>query len=119
MKTTLDAVKKNKADPSAEEVAAKELVRLAAEQGLSLTGPDGLLKQFTKTVLEIAVNEEMPDHLGHEKNRAAQDRDTSNVRNGSRPKIVSRFVGFLAGTMTSSADRRRFRSSVTDVSGAT
>ncbi|MHA7156361.1 IS256 family transposase [Arthrobacter sp. TMN-50] len=88
MMTTLDAVKKNKAEPSAEEVAAKELVRLAAEQGLSLTGPDGLLKQFTKTVLETALNEEMTDHLGHEKNRAAQDRDTSNVRNGSRPKTV-------------------------------
>jgi len=45
--TTLDAVPKKKPDPSAEETAAKELVRLAREQGLSLTGPDGLLKQFT------------------------------------------------------------------------
>ena len=52
MTTTLDAVKSKKQDPSAEEIAAKELVRLATEQGLSLTGPDGLLKQFTKTVLE-------------------------------------------------------------------
>ena len=33
--------------------------RLAKEQGLSLTGPDGLLKQFTTTVLETALNEEM------------------------------------------------------------
>jgi hypothetical protein len=31
--------------PSAEERAATELVRLAREQGLSLTGPDGLLKR--------------------------------------------------------------------------
>ena len=44
-----------------------ELVRLAKEQGLSLTGPDGLLKQFTKTVLETALNEEMTEHLGHDK----------------------------------------------------
>ena len=43
--TTLDDMPaKKKPDPSAEEVAAKELVRLAQEQGLSLTGPDGLLK---------------------------------------------------------------------------
>ena len=28
-------------ESSAEEAAAKESVRLAAEQGLSLTGPDG------------------------------------------------------------------------------
>jgi len=51
--TTLDVVpKKTRPEPSAEETAAKELVRAAREQGLSLTGPDGLLKQFTKSVLE-------------------------------------------------------------------
>ncbi|RFA11657.1 IS256 family transposase [Subtercola boreus] len=86
--TTLDVVKRNKPEPSAEELAAKELVRMAAEQGLSLTGPDGLLKQFTKTVLETALNEEMTDHLGHEKHHADPGREASNVRNGSRPKTV-------------------------------
>ena len=65
-----------------------ELVRLAKEQGLSLTGPDGLLKQFTKSVLETALNEEMTEHLGHEKNRVPEDRDSANVRNGTRPKTV-------------------------------
>jgi hypothetical protein len=50
---------KKKPEPSAEEQAAVELVRLAKDQGLSLTGPDGLLKQLTKTVLETALNEEM------------------------------------------------------------
>ncbi len=42
-------------------------MRRAREQGLSLTGPDGLLKQLTKTVLETALNQEMTEHLGHEK----------------------------------------------------
>ena len=56
MTTTLSDMTKKKSDPSAEETAAKELVRLAKEQGLSLTGPDGLLKQFTKSVLETALN---------------------------------------------------------------
>jgi putative transposase len=88
MTMTLDAVKSKKQDSSAEETAAKELVRLATEQGLSLTGPDGLLKQFTKTVLETALNEEMTEHLGHEKNQADPGRDSANVRNGSRPKTV-------------------------------
>ena len=55
--TTLDDVTKKKAEQSAEQQAAVELVRLAQEQGLSLTGPDGLLKQLTKTVLETALNE--------------------------------------------------------------
>ena len=88
MMTTLDDVKSKKVEPSAEEVAARELVRLAREQGLSLTGPDGLLKQFTKSVLETALNEEMTEHLGHDKNRAEPDRESSNVRNGTRPKTV-------------------------------
>ncbi|QNE46142.1 IS256 family transposase [Glaciihabitans sp. INWT7] len=88
MMTTLDDVKSKKSEPSAEEAAAVELVRLAREQGLSLTGPDGLLKQFTKTVLETALNEEMTEHLGHDKNRAEPERESSNVRNGTRPKTV-------------------------------
>ena len=87
MTTTLNSMSK-KPDPSAEEVTAKELVRLAWQQGLSLTGPDGLLKQFTKNVLETALNEEMTEHLGHEKNRAAAGRESANVRNGTRPKTV-------------------------------
>ncbi|WP_417368041.1 IS256 family transposase [Haloechinothrix salitolerans] len=70
------------------------MVAQAREQGLELIGPDGLLKLFTKNVLETALNEEMSEHLGHEKNRADADRDTSNVRNGSRSKtVVSDAVG--------------------------
>jgi putative transposase len=86
--TTLDVMPKKKPEPSAEELAARELVRLAREQGLSLTGPDGLLKQFTKSVLETALNEEMTEHLGHEKHQAPDERDSTNVRNGTRPKSV-------------------------------
>src|SRR3954451_12659466 len=86
--TTLDVVPKKKPEPSAEETAAKELVRQAKEQGLSLTGPDGLLKQFTKSVLETALNEEMTEHVGHEKNRAVDGRESTNIRNGTRPKTV-------------------------------
>jgi len=59
MTATLDGVAKKKdSEQSAEQQAAVELVRLAKELGLSLTGPDGLLKQLTKTVLEFALNEE-------------------------------------------------------------
>ena len=58
MTATLETVAKKKELPpeSAELQAARELVRQAKEQGLSLTGPDGLLKQLTKTVLEAAFN---------------------------------------------------------------
>jgi len=61
---------------------------LAREQGLSLTGPDGLLKQFTKSVLETALNEEMTEHLGHAKHQARGERESTNIRNGTRPKTV-------------------------------
>lgn len=46
--TLNDVMKKKRAEESAEAQVAAELVRLAKEQGLSLTGPDGLLKQLMK-----------------------------------------------------------------------
>ena len=86
MTATLDAVpKKMKEPPSAELVAARELVRQAREQGLSLTGPDGLLKQLTKTVIETALDEELTEHLGHDKHSPSE---SGNVRNGTRSKTV-------------------------------
>jgi hypothetical protein len=48
MTATINDVARRKPEPSAEQLAAAELVRLVREQGLSLTGPDGLLKQLTK-----------------------------------------------------------------------
>lgn len=88
MTTTLSDMSPSKQVPSAEVAAAQELVALAREHGLSLTGPDGLLKAFTKSVLETALNEEMTEHLGHAKNRAYPEREAGNVRNGTRPKTV-------------------------------
>ena len=87
MTATLDTVTKKKepAEESAELAAARELVRQAKEQGLSLTGPDGLLKQLTKTVLETALDEEMTEHLGYERRAPAAG---GNVRNGTRSKTV-------------------------------
>lgn len=86
--TTLDDVtKKKSAELSAEQQAAVELVRLAQEQGLSLTGPDGLLKQLTKSVIESALNEEMTEHLGYEKHDPA-GAGSGNIRNGTRSKTV-------------------------------
>ncbi len=88
MTTLEDVTKKTTEPPSAEATAAAELVRLAQEQGLSLTGPDGLLKHFTKTVLETALNEEMTEHLGQDKNQAPPERESTNICNGTQPKTV-------------------------------
>src|ERR671925_2243734 len=89
MTATLDDVTKRKPrpEPTAEQAAAEELVARAREQGLSLTGPDGLLKQLTKTVIETALNQELTEHLGHHKHGRA-DPENGNIRNGTRPKTV-------------------------------
>src|SRR5450631_3219627 len=88
MTTTLNGVTKKKTgEQSAEQLAAIELVRQARQQGLSLTGPDGLLKQLTKSVLETALNEEMTEHLGYEK-RDPAGVGSGNIRNGTRAKSV-------------------------------
>jgi putative transposase len=110
MTATLDDVptrKKDKPEPTAEQKLAGELVARAREQGVSLTGPDGLLKQLTKTVLETALNQEMTEHLGHDKHGPAGN-EAGNVRNGSRSKTVlteaTGQVGIEAGRR--SRDRR-------------
>ena len=87
MTATIDDVARKKPELSAEQEAAAELVRLAKEKGLSLTGPDGLLRQLTKSVIESALGEEMTEHLGYEKHDPAGI-GSPNIRNGTRAKTV-------------------------------
>ncbi|KJF19402.1 hypothetical protein SZ00_06329 (plasmid) [Rhodococcus sp. AD45] len=53
-----------------------------------MTWPDGLLKQFTKIVLETALSEELIERLDHDKNQASSDRESTNICNGPLPKAV-------------------------------
>lgn len=76
------------AQPSVEELEiARELVRSARARGVALTGPDGMLKALTKTVIETALDEEMSEHLGYDKHEVA-GRNGGNSRNGVRTKTV-------------------------------
>ncbi len=50
-----------------QEQLAQQLLAQAKEQGVELVGPDGLLNQLTKRVLETALEEEMAEHLGYDK----------------------------------------------------
>jgi len=82
------------ARPSAEELeVARELVRSARERGTALTGPGGLLKALTKTVIETALDEEMADHLGYDKHDPAghlgTSRDPAIPRNPRSPPARS------------------------------
>jgi putative transposase len=52
-------------EPTADELAAmRRMVRQARADGVALTGPSGLLKALSKTIAEIALDEEMTEHLG-------------------------------------------------------
>jgi putative transposase len=50
---------------------AEQLLEQAKEQNIELVGPDGLLGQLTKSVLETALDAEMSEHLGYEKHDPA------------------------------------------------
>lgn len=50
---------------------AAELAAAAAEQGVSLVGPDGVLASLTKTFLEAGLEAEMSNHLGYDKHDVA------------------------------------------------
>jgi putative transposase len=79
---------------SPEQAAAAAMVAEARSRGLELTGLKGLLKLFTKNVLETALGEEVTEHLGHEENFAGASRESMNVRNGTRSKtVISDAVG--------------------------
>ena len=78
--------------PLIDEELADQLLGKAQAEGAELPGPDGLLSQVTKAVLERALAGEMTGHLGYEKHDPA-GRGSGNSRNGTTPKIVLTDVG--------------------------
>ena len=64
----------------------------AAAGGVDLLGPDGVLAELTKRVLERALAEELTDHLGYE-HGDPMGHGTGNNRNGSTPKQVLTEIG--------------------------
>src|SRR6266480_4147397 len=78
--------------PLVDEELADQLLGKAAAEGVELLGPDGLLWQVTKVVLERALAEEMSGHLGYEKHDPA-GRGSGNSRNGTTGKTVLTDIG--------------------------
>jgi putative transposase len=78
--------------PVIDEQLADQLLGKAQAEGVELLGPDGLLSQVTKAVLERALAEEMTGHLGYEKHDPA-GRGSGNSRNGTTPKTVLTDIG--------------------------
>ena len=76
-------------EPTKLESALDEL--LAGKSTEEIVGPDGLLKQLTKALIERAMNAELNHHLGYEKH-APEGRGSGNNRNGrSRKKVQGDF----------------------------
>ena len=75
-------------DPS----IAEQLVEQARVDGVDLVGPEGLLGQLTKQVLETGLEVELDEHLGYDKH-APEGRNGLNSRNGTRSKTVITDVG--------------------------
>jgi putative transposase len=78
--------------PLIDERLADELLGKAQAEGVELLGPDGLLSQVTKAVLERALAEEMTGHFGYDKHDPA-GRGSGNSRNGTSAKTVLTDIG--------------------------
>lgn len=81
--TTLDDAAKRRAEPpSAEAGATRQGAGLVADRG-------GRVAQTVhQNCLETALNEELTENLGHDKNQAPPDRESTDIRNGARPRTV-------------------------------
>src|SRR5262252_5278995 len=71
---------------------ADQLLGKAQAGGVELLGPDGLLSQVIRAVLERALAEEMTGHLGYGKHDPA-GRGSGNSRNGTTAKTLLTDVG--------------------------
>jgi len=85
-------VTEDKQEPLDDAELAQRLVDQARSEGVSLTGPGGLLGSLTKRVLETALEGEMDEHLGYAKGDPARQ-GSGNSRNGKRSKTVVTEVG--------------------------
>ncbi len=89
MTETLDLMAATEVD---QKQLAEQLLAQAKEQGVELMGPNGLLNQLTKSVLETVLHAEMTEHLGYEKHDTV-GRGSGNSRNGTRSKTVLTEIG--------------------------
>jgi putative transposase len=88
-----------------EQGVAEQLVAQAREKGIELVGPNGLLSQLTKRVLETALEAEMSDHLGYDKHHPI-GRNHGNSRNGLRAKTVLTEIGPVEMRCPATSTRR-------------
>ncbi len=84
------------------EAALNEL--LSGKSTEEIVGPEGLLKQLTRAVLERAMSAELTHHLGYEKGEAS-GRGSGNNRNGQSRKKVQGDFGAIEVANASGSQR--------------
>lgn len=84
--------KRTKADPELVKLADSLLANYQKPE--DLIGENGLLKQLTKMLVERALETEMTEHLGHDKNEPVAN-PTGNARNGHSRKTLKGDFGDL------------------------
>ena len=71
---------------AADEELARQLAEQARAEGVSLTGPGGLLGRLTKVVLESALEGEMDAHLGYAQARSGRVPAAGTPATGTGPR---------------------------------
>ena len=89
---TLDGLRGSDGTPLVSDEVLDELMARVESEGAELLGPDGLLSQVTKAVLERALDEELTDHLGYPRH-SPLGRGSGNSRNGTTPKTLLTEIG--------------------------
>jgi transposase-like protein len=69
-----------------------QLMSKVNAEGLELLGPDGVLAELTKVILDRALDEELTEYLGYERGDPS-GRGSGNSRNGGYPKTVLTDIG--------------------------
>ena len=73
---------------------ARELVRAAGQEPVSLTGEQGLVSELVVGVLERGLEVELAAHLGHDR-WATNSRGAENIRNGAYSKRLITDLGAI------------------------
>lgn len=90
--------KRDEQQPAEGSVINDELIERLMDQvdadGVELLGPDGVLTELTKRIMERALDVERSDHLGYERGDPA-GRGSGNSRNGTSAKTVLADAGAI------------------------
>ena len=78
--------------PLVDEELADQLLGKAQAEGAGLLGPDGLLSQVTKAVLEHALAEELTRHLGYDKYDPAGCGNGNSRKRHYSPAVLNAFT---------------------------